>query len=822
MAFRIEIGKLGERVLANPEIVRVLSGSQSPIDAAYVQRQLAKRESDLRTGAASAIAEVESIQGELGVKRGQIEVAGRTRWFERTFASIGGLLILLLLAYIVCRLFGLSLASFVDQWFAAALHRGIEQAATSVIGVLIVGLGVFTVIWRSYVRPNRRRDLMLSLDIDGIEKRLKNAMSLAESTLASAALQIALEIVNAVNDDFFQINLVTPNTDKAQRAPDEKVTSATGLSEIANSDNIVRTDPRNRIVRMIETLPGAAIGISGPRGVGKSTLLMSLCSTNLQVGGKEAISIYTASPVEYDPRDFLLHLFSSLCRQLLKTRGLDDDRINSLVSNAIGGDGQARIAGVTARRLGLLLTRAGFAAVVIGILVAFVEWQLHTKSTIPSFWDQIDLKPGPLILWGAVVAFLGVLANPFLSLRPFASEGLNGAVRIRSVSLDERRMPLHDLDDGLARYALSKLLDVQFQRSYTTGWSGALKTPVGVELGSNTSISFSQTAHSLPELVSEFKSFIGRIVAEERYGRVVIGIDELDKLHPAASPERFLNEIKTIFNIPQCYYLVSVSENALSNFERRGIPVRDVFDSAFDDILHIDYLTLQGSRNLLMRRILNLPGPFLCLCHILSGGLPRDLVRIARSMIALASSDASASNLVTIVAVMLREEAIEKLHATSIVAREARLEPELTNLLVQIADLEVANRSSTALAIAWSLDQPAVERTDAEEIAGARKLEQIRKELACYLEFLVLVQAFFGGMTTEETWRGSLTSGIIDALARIRQDLGLSFGIAEFRIRAVRAMLTKCALPAPTANQFQASERAPNAALADDAEGSGS
>jgi cell shape-determining protein MreC len=31
-----------------------------------------------------------------------------------------------------------------------------------------------------------------------------------------------------------------------------------------------------------------------------------------------------------------------------------------------------------------------------------------------------------------------------------------------------------------------------------------------------------------------------------------------------------------------------VSEEALSDFERRGQPLREVFDSVFSDILHVD------------------------------------------------------------------------------------------------------------------------------------------------------------------------------------------------------------------------------------------
>jgi hypothetical protein len=60
-------------------------------------------------------------------------------------------------------------------------------------------------------------------------------------------------------------------------------------------------------------------------------------------------------------------------------------------------------------------------------------------------------------------------------------------------------------------------------------------------------------------------------------------------------------------------------------------------------------------------------------------------------------------------------------------------------------------------------------------------------------------QAVFGGMTTEENWHDSRASGIIDALAGIRQGLELGVGIAEIRIRGVWAMLPGGAVPTSAA-----------------------
>ena len=71
--------------------------------------------------------------------------------------------------------------------------------------------------------------------------------------------------------------------------------------------------------------------------------------------------------------------------------------------------------------------------------------------------------------------------------------------------------------------------------------------------------------------------------------------------------------------------------------------MRSAFDSAFDDVLSIGYFDYDTSADVLHKRITGLSEPFIILCHVLAGGLARDLVRIARAMIA--SPDAEGETL---------------------------------------------------------------------------------------------------------------------------------------------------------------------------------
>ena len=67
--------------------------------------------------------------------------------------------------------------------------------------------------------------------------------------------------------------------------------------------------------------------------------------------------------------------------------------------------------------------------------------------------------------------------------------------------------------------------------------------------------------------------------------RLVVGIDEIDRIEDAENAEKFLNDIKAIFGIPNCFYIASLSADALANFERRVVSTRTAFDTTFDTVI---------------------------------------------------------------------------------------------------------------------------------------------------------------------------------------------------------------------------------------------
>jgi hypothetical protein len=140
-------------------------------------------------------------------------------------------------------------------------------------------------------------------------------------------------------------------------------------------------------------------------------------------------------------------------------------------------------------------------------------------------------------------------------------------------------------------------------------------------------------------LIDEFRT-LERVLEQAGY-RVIVCIDEMDKLEPGETTEKFLNTVKQLFAIRSCSFLVSVSTGAWSRFVRRGVDVRDALDSSLDAIETAEPLDYLESRSLILHRREHMAKEHdaerisdaqIALCYTLSGGLPRELLRVARTM----------------------------------------------------------------------------------------------------------------------------------------------------------------------------------------------
>jgi KAP family P-loop domain len=457
-----------------------------------------------------------------------------------------------------------------------------------------------------------------------------------------------------------------------------RVTSAPGLAALSEREQVIVTDTMSDLVQLSQTMSSGSIGLSGPRGVGKTTYLRYFCDSSLGVIpyiGRRALAnaqdlrLMISAPVEYDTKDFVLHLFAKFCETVLQIPpgGMPGD-----VSPATGE-----------RRLSKVL----LGGLLVAIGTALGTYTLLAPKRLPVFTKLDDYLTAAAVALAIGILLLGwqMIA---MSLR-----------RIRA-----RRKA------GIKDEAHAWLTRIRFLQTMTKEYSGAITIPLSINAGITTTQRYAQLQLTLPELVDQFREFSAHVItartnrlpesnrehaqelAEQMkrrrqrlsntlnflsgalavsrltawlsgllgvwsmraadgadraenvltylhqpgistpQPRIVIGIDEIDRIG-TESAERFLNEIKAIFGIRQCLYLVSVSDEALALFEQRVLQGRSVFDSTFDEVVRARELTFESCRQLLRRRIAGIPDTLIAFCQVMSGGLPRDLIRTARQVV---------------------------------------------------------------------------------------------------------------------------------------------------------------------------------------------
>ncbi|MDN3357133.1 hypothetical protein [Actinomadura sp. DC4] len=588
------------------------------------------------------------------------------------------------------------------------------------------------------------------------------------------------------------------------------VTASPGLSEVNDSAYDVPTEITAEMDELAGRLAGGSIGVAGPRGSGKSTLVRGYCEDPGYGSGD--LRCMVAAPVDYAARDFILHLFATFCRCVRAQVGRswdDADDEPPYVRWATGLTEMALSLSLWSGAL-LLLFRHRVAAVVdrpaslvvyAGLGVAaygFLGMAARATLTLPGGRERFaEVCTGaalntlrPALRWGAVGAgllyFRGDIAGRLGRSPRLVEYGAwaviaVGALSVRATFARERRRVLGGRAMALRRLMAAagrNLERVRYLQTSSFGWSGGLKLPFGTEGSRTRGVSRAEQPMSYPEIVDEFRAFAAEVAAflDEDGNRVFIGVDELDKIGSAEQAERFLNEIKGVFGIPHTYFLVSVSDDALTSFERRGLPLRDAFDSSFDEIVRADPLTYLESRRLIYRRVIGLTEPYVAFCHCLSGGLARDLIRAARQVVRAGQHGVEPRGSGEICATILGEEVRRKLTATAqvIAAMEgAEQAGPLLERLFAITHTPSAVRPTLGL----------LKEIGAAGPSEPAPLVAVHRDLTAYLYFCATLQDVFGQRVEESvllwaTADGDRHPGHLDTLATVRLTLGHSAHVA--------------------------------------------
>jgi hypothetical protein len=144
-------------------------------------------------------------------------------------------------------------------------------------------------------------------------------------------------------------------------------------------------------------------------------------------------------------------------------------------------------------------------------------------------------------------------------------------------------------------------------------------------------------------VVGEYRAYVaevlfrlGEAISSDREARatvrIVVAIDELDKMLDEEQLHNFLKSIKAVFDIPGVYYLISISEDAIGTYRLRHVETKNEIDSAFSHMFVVPPMNARSAYDLLASIDTSAHGPRLRELFpaiIVNGaGVPRDIKRL--------------------------------------------------------------------------------------------------------------------------------------------------------------------------------------------------
>ncbi|MFE9451667.1 hypothetical protein [Streptomyces sp. NPDC006739] len=535
-----------------------------------------------------------------------------------------------------------------------------------------------------------------------------------------------------------------------------------GLAELEDPQFLITVPAVKEINQLISTMPGGSIGISGPRGVGKTTLLRHFCSKEHapvaeSLADKPPVRVLIPAPVKYDAREFILLLFSRLCAAVVPD--------NFLPQRPREDEGEEGPSAYTPVDIGVMtvLTFAGCWGIFL-LIISGMHW-----------------KPPAHLASAIVLIFASGLGWVFWS--SYRGDRWRRADEFSTIA------ETHGKD---AAEASALLRGLAYQQSMSRTWSTGIKTPVGVEAGVSANTTMTENPMGFPEIVARLNDFL-RTLAVSR--KIFIGIDELDKIDANDQVYQFINDIKGIFGREDCFYLISVSDNAMSSFERRGLPVRDAFDSSLDTVVDLGPAALSMSRTLMRQRVIGMPEAFLCLCHVISGGLPRDLIRAARNLVSLAKGkQESDRTLAALTRAMVRSDLSRKIHALEVAAQHIDLEPDTGIFLCTLHEALDRTPVPTSDSLLDEMDRITdriySSANDSEAVRSAHEyLNRLRLEMAAYFYFCSTLIGIFDNFLEEQALKRlseGAGPGCLSRLAQVRSEFSVNPRVAWATTSAFR------------------------------------
>ena len=434
-------------------------------------------------------------------------------------------------------------------------------------------------------------------------------------------------------------------TEKVEDAPSQPEDQG-DWSLRANGDTYRdRSDESQILINRLERCTASVTGIAGQRGAGKSSLSLRVLE---EFEKKGAFTQLIHSPTGYDSQEFLVSVFQRVCEDVVARIDLKFGQADSLLAR--GKAEWRRLFGILLiLLLGVLFSIAGpfFLVDYQNQLQYEAEREKRIKARIKRIEQSLEKISDERSSLSNSITNLRSQIEKFESQKKDFTKlnsRLSSLLRARDRLRDERIFLLRELRrleperlNGTTNVLFESFIQVvSFLAIYIIvfflfrrlmrilgQWYRARKFPretglrqLALELSEHltfqathsksieTGLWFSQLTSrfsagksletrplSLPGLTAQFARFLEQI-SEVYSGRVVICLDELDKIEDPKDLDELLRGIKGVLGQPNTHFILTVSEDALSRFTRRRLE-RGMLESAFEDIIFLNRIDLK-------------------------------------------------------------------------------------------------------------------------------------------------------------------------------------------------------------------------------------
>jgi len=190
-------------------------------------------------------------------------------------------------------------------------------------------------------------------------------------------------------------------------------------------------------------------------------------------------------------------------------------------------------------------------------------------------------------------------------------------------------------------------------------------------------------------------------------------------------------------------------------------------------IIYVDYLSYEMTQQLLARRVIGRPIPFFCLAFCLSGGLPRDLIRVFRKVYQL--SEQGVKKLAPMTLALLKDDVLAKMRATRVFLQRVEDLQIKCELLRSVYETEMGIIDEGTLVAAINrIKSIKYERSVGQDDTGLNaRLATTADQLIGYLYLSITILQFFINNYTETILVDVVKNAELDGLAKARQSLAI-------------------------------------------------